>query len=212
MMTGAGLASCPGLHTRGREGGRTSGDTCASAIPARSSWFLGHNCCCRQAEAMRTGFLYMVIVGLPIAGTCVVLESGRNLQALPAIGGAWTLQISSPSADPGCWPPGGSGVATTMTVEQSGENLVLSLPGFSGRPSLVARLRMRRSDRAGIAALATEPAPNRTEGVLVGFNATVDHTAVPFVMEGTFSTAACNGGSAFRATHSPVADRKDRSH
>jgi len=162
---------------------------------------------------MRTVLLYIVIVGLPIAGTSIVLESGRNLQALPAIGGTWTVQTSSHSTDQGCASPAGSGVATTMIVEQSGENLVLSLPANPGRPPLIGRLRLVRSDRAGITSIALQEARSHG-GALFAFNATIDQTAVPFVMEGTFSAAACDGGrpGTFRAILSPAPDHQGGSH
>lgn len=163
---------------------------------------------------MRTVVLYIFLVGLPIAGTSLVLKSGRHLQAPQAIRGIWTLQIAGDSKATGCPALAGLGPSPTFVVGQSGDRLAISL-GESSAPAMLGRLSFGGSDPSRIAAITAQEADHGPDGAaLVTLNANIDLTSVPLAMEGAFIAPACDAGRpiAFRATLRPPINSKDGSH
>ena len=61
--------------------------------------------------------LYLILVGIPLAGLFALLDWGRTLVAPPAIGGQWTVAGPTSSSCPGL--PSGA----VLSIEQSGRFL-----------------------------------------------------------------------------------------
>jgi hypothetical protein len=74
--------------------------------------------------------LYLVLVGIPLAGLFALLDWGQRLVPPPAVGGRWTIVEPGAAACPGL--PAG----VVLSIEQSGRFLQLrfdDLPAADGR-------------------------------------------------------------------------------
>ena len=71
---------------------------------------------------MKSVVIYLILVGIPIAGVVGVLQAGRHITPPPYVGGTWAVTIVPDST---CHPstPGDS---MTVVVMQSGSHLVVT--------------------------------------------------------------------------------------
>src|SRR5262245_7761413 len=79
---------------------------------------------------LRSVALYLVLVGIPLAGLFALLDWGRSLVPPPAIGGRWTVAEPTSAACPGL--PS----AAVISIEQSGRFLrvrIDDMPSGNGR-------------------------------------------------------------------------------
>lgn len=120
---------------------------------------------------MKSLFLYLLLVGLPVAGVLGILHVGRGLQAPPAVGGAWRIESASPS-------DGGS--AAVIVLAQSGEHVEVAVDGGP-------RLRGRVRGDSVLAYARAEPSPSLADcdpGRALAFRARVDRSVAPHRMTG----------------------------
>ncbi|HEX2202804.1 MAG TPA: hypothetical protein VHG91_05890 [Longimicrobium sp.] len=68
--------------------------------------------------AMKSFLLYLVLVGLPLAGLFGILHLGNRLQAPPAVGGAWAVAAAPRAALP-----------DSLHLSQSGVHLSVAAGG-----------------------------------------------------------------------------------
>jgi hypothetical protein len=78
---------------------------------------------------VRAVLLYLFLVGLPVLGLLGMLHVGQRLEAPPVLSGTWRIEQGGTC---------GLQVGETFEVEQSGQFLVLGLPG---RPPFEGRIR-----------------------------------------------------------------------
>jgi hypothetical protein len=117
---------------------------------------------------MKSLLLYLLLVGLPVAGVLGILHAGRGLQAPPAIGGAWRTDAS------------GQGPAAEIVLAQSGEHVEVAVAGGP-------RLRGRVRGDSVVAYARTEPSPSLADcdpRRALAFRARVDRSAAPHRMTG----------------------------
>lgn len=74
---------------------------------------------------MKLPLLYLLLVGLPLAGLLAVLRLGSGIEAPPAVGGAWRVVAGGRCSVPG----------RLFRVEQSGRFVHVVLPGRSDIPA-----------------------------------------------------------------------------
>ena len=74
---------------------------------------------------MKSVFLYLFLVGIPVMAIAGILHYGGGLEAPPSIGGTWQLALSvSAGAGPACIDVP---VGTALEISQSGVYLLLTL-------------------------------------------------------------------------------------
>ena len=83
---------------------------------------------------MKSVVIYLILVGIPIAGVIGILRVGQRLTPPPYVGGTWAVTIRP---DSGCHPTAPND-SVTMVVSQSGPHIAVSfdndsLPKLSGR-------------------------------------------------------------------------------
>ncbi|MEP7324688.1 MAG: hypothetical protein ABI836_01960 [Gemmatimonadota bacterium] len=117
---------------------------------------------------MRGVVIYLLLVGIPVAGVIGVLEVGRRITPPPFLGGTWALAIS---ADSSCGGPAPAD-SLTMVISQSGTHIAVNFPG-STLPELKGRamgdsIRVAgNADSVQLNALV-EDRENRMSGILRG--------------------------------------------
>jgi hypothetical protein len=81
-----------------------------------------------SAASRRFAIAYILLVGLPLLGLVGVLKAGRRVSAPISVDGGWKLDatVSKPLSG-SCSKPLVSLQDSTLTISQSGKNLVLSL-------------------------------------------------------------------------------------
>ena len=94
---------------------------------------------------MKTALLYVLLVGLPVAGLFAVLQVGGLAEAPPAVGGAWTLSRGAACDRP----------TERLDVVQSGVFVSVSALGVADVPARLA------GD-----VLQTEPGPTGCDGAV----------------------------------------------
>jgi len=78
---------------------------------------------------MRSVFLYVVLVGLPILGVVAVLRVGERLTPPRSVGGDWTVEAPDLSAGiSDCRPSWWNAGPLVMVIAQSGPDLVVTFP------------------------------------------------------------------------------------
>ena len=87
----------------------------------------------RSMPASRSALLYLLLVGVPLAGLAAILHAGSTLQAPPALGGEWRVETREDSAL----------IPRTFTIAQSGVHISVAfgaaaLPGALSGDSLRA--------------------------------------------------------------------------
>ena len=103
---------------------------------------------------MKSLLLYLVLVGLPLAGLFGILRLGSRLEAPPAIGGAWAVTAAPGAALPDSLHLSQSGVHLSVTAggaKLSGrlEGGALSAAAPAGAGPCAASLRARVEASAG---------------------------------------------------------------
>lgn len=117
---------------------------------------------------MKGVLIYLVLVGIPVAGVIGVLQAGRDIIPPPYLGGTWSLLIQP---DYAC-APSAAGDSLTMVVSQSGPHLAVNFPG-SALPQLKGRTNgdslgaTSSSDSVQLHA-SVKRGENRITGILVG--------------------------------------------
>ena len=96
-----------------------------------------------RSRAARTVLLYLVLVGLPLAGLLGILRVGRALTPPPPIGGEWVVETALPAGLPESCAARLRPAARqpALTLSQSGIYLSLTLRGEKGAATLDGRLR-----------------------------------------------------------------------
>lgn len=138
----------------------------------------------RFSSSLRSLLLYVLLVGLPLAGVSGVLYLGRRLEAPASVRGNWQLEVEGSAA---CQ----SSLGEALSVAQSGPALHLA---FSGAAQLtlvgqVHGLRVTASEASG--ALALEATLNQLRGASR--------------LQGTLTAPACAGPVNWSATRLPAA-------
>lgn len=117
---------------------------------------------------MKAVLIYLVLVGIPVAGVIGVLRMGRDIIPAPSVGGTWSATIRRDSA---CGSPAVDDTATVV-VSQSGPRLDIQ---FS-RPDLVdlrGRIYGTHFSVSGGTAVRLHAAKlrekDRMRGVIVGY-------------------------------------------
>jgi hypothetical protein len=120
----------------------------------------------RDDEPLKSVVIYLILVGIPIAGVFGVLRVGRHITPPPYVGGTWQLAMtpdslchSTTQAD-----------SLLMTVSQSGPHLSVILKGtaetrLSGR-AYGAHFRVAGSEQ--VLHASVKRGENRIRGILVG--------------------------------------------
>lgn len=146
---------------------------------------------------------YIVLVGIPLLGLAGVLKVGRKLSAPVSVGGTWKVEADANRILPG---PCGEAIAASgesLTILQSGTNLVVSLDGSASAQghgwiegnTLRAPLALAKgSSHSGC----------NSEQPLT-FTATVDPRSDPRLLSGILTAGLCPSCSvtSFRATRQP---------
>jgi hypothetical protein len=101
--------------------------------------------------SLKSFFIYVGMVGLPLLGLLSILRAGSALEAPRAFGGDWTVSMAAPapadvSAAAVCALPGGS---ATLRVAQSGTRAELALHTVQGRHRLSGRIEDGRLTASG---------------------------------------------------------------
>ncbi|HEU4559647.1 MAG TPA: hypothetical protein VFS20_17475, partial [Longimicrobium sp.] len=65
--------------------------------------------------------IYLLLVGVPVAGLAAILRAGVRLHAPPAIAGEWRVE------------GGGPGSARTLVISQSGQHVEVAVASYSLR-------------------------------------------------------------------------------
>ena len=113
---------------------------------------------------MKTALLYVLLVGLPVAGLFAVLQIGGLAEAPPAVGGAWRVTRGAACDRP----------AERLEVVQSGQFVSVSALGTENVPARLTGdvLRTEASEPSGCAgtavleARAGQEVAERLEGTL----------------------------------------------
>lgn len=149
----------------------------------------------RTAQALKSFFTYLVLVGFPAAGLLGILHVGRGLHAPRAIGGEWRI-ASGPLA------------GSTFDVQQSGEYLSLVLPVDGGielrGKSRGDTLELSHAGAAITSAKACSPVQATTLRAVLDLSAGMR-------MKGAASVGGCPPVP-FEAVHAPRTARKAASH
>lgn len=161
---------------------------------------------------MRTFLLYAILVGVPVVGTSLILEGGRDLQAPPAVAGRWAIETARDATPPDCPSSSAPSGPLSLTIGQSGDSLTIALG--DAVPTRAGRLDWRTSDRPAVATLPSRAETIPVEGALVDLHATVDSASAPPTMQGTMTTIVCGNMAvgAFRATWRPDSQVKAGKH
>jgi hypothetical protein len=116
---------------------------------------------------VRSVVIYLILVGLPVLGTSVVLEKGRDLKAPMSVGGEWNLQVWPDSSCPAI------PVDTlSLAVQQSGPRLEIELGGqarLHGRIDADRFSAFGEDSIRGTGRLVRDSAGARLEGMFAGF-------------------------------------------
>jgi hypothetical protein len=146
-------------------------------------------------------WFYITVFGASLVGIVVVLWIGNHLVAPPAIGGSWSVALTTASTtNRDCLEESGWTNPTTLNVNQSGSFLELSF-GDSGHSAISGRLK-------DLIITATTPdvanssdatsAPGQVTQVL----AEVQHNnEAPTQLAGLLATAGCDEPVTFTATN-----------
>ena len=117
---------------------------------------------------MKSVIIYLILVGIPVAGVIGVLRIGRHITPPPYVGGTWAVTIRPDSL---CGPSAPAD-SLTMVVSQSGPHIAVSFQD-STLPRLKGRTYGRHFRVAGISApvrlhASVKRGENRIRGILVG--------------------------------------------
>jgi hypothetical protein len=137
------------------------------------------------SSSLRSCLLYVVLVGLPLAGVSGALYLGERLEAPASVSGNWRLEVEGSA-------PCRSSLGEALSVVQSGPALQLAFTGaapltLAGR---VDGLRVTASEASG--ALALE--------------ATLDQSRGASRLQGTLTASACAGPVHWLATRLPATE------
>lgn len=132
---------------------------------------------------MKSLLLYGPLVGVPILGVTLVLESGRGLTAPPSVSGRWNLSAPVTVDSVAC--PAARGLLHTsgLEIRQSGTEISVTLVG-SSNGTLPGRV-TRGSDSLITMAVATGA---------VSFHAIVDRSTTPARLIGSAEWPSCGAG------------------
>lgn len=117
---------------------------------------------------MKGVLIYLVLVGIPVAGVIGVLRVGRRIVPPPYVGGTWAVTIIG---DTTCQAPP-AGDSLTMVVSQSGPHVVVvfensKLPQLKGRADRPRFKVSNDAEQVEMHALVREKV-NRMRAILVG--------------------------------------------
>jgi len=126
---------------------------------------------------MKLVALYLMLVGVPLAGLAAILHAGRALRAPAAIGGAWRVESLVLAA---------GDTLESIALTQSGEHVEVELGAASLRGRFVG-------DSLVAARRGSPPVAPGTEcagAAVAGLRARVDSAATPMRLWGTLQPAA----------------------
>ena len=167
-----------------------------------------------RSRAPRTLLLYVILVGLPVAGLLGILRVGRALTPPPAIGGEWTVRTALPAGLPescaALLRPAARQPA--LALSQSGVYLSLTFRGERATTTLDGRL--RGDSLFADAAPRSRPASRGEEcdvrdGLRLDAALESESTGGPARLDGTLAIAGCGGCAPARLTavRDPAAPR-----
>lgn len=130
----------------------------------------------RVPNRLRTFILYMILVGLPLAGVAGALYLGERLEAPASVKGSWRVDAAAPCL---------AGLGETVFIAQSGPDLQLT---FNAAPLTVP------GQVNGLRLTATD-----ARGTLV-LEATLDQPRGAARLQGRVTAAHCAGPEDWSAT------------
>lgn len=140
---------------------------------------------------LRSLLLYVVLVGLPLAGVTGVAYLGERLEAPASVKGRWQIEVEGAAAEaPAC--AASLGEALALTIVQSGPNLRLTFND-------VAQTTMAGQVN-GLLVTARE-----ASGTLE-LQATLDRLSQATRLRGTLTASACDQPMHWSATRVPTAE------
>ena len=140
---------------------------------------------------MKTVATYFFLVGLPVLGVLLVLRLGQNLTPPISVGGAWLMEAPTQMLiESGCTIAPEGVEPLTLTISQSGPNLVLTLD-TNPRTTLAGVITDARvvanTPRASANAWATQ------------LEATLDRQTDPDRLSGSLTVSGCSTAISFTA-------------
>lgn len=135
---------------------------------------------------------YILLVGLPLLGLIGVIKTGRRLSAPISVDGTWKLDPTDKLLSGPCVKPLSSLQSSTMTISQSGKNLVLAL---GEGPKGVGSGTIEGTRLNGTMPIDNDTAPaDPSCGVnsVLALTANIDPKAQPRAMTGTIQVVGCS--------------------
>ena len=145
---------------------------------------------------MKALLLYVVLVGVPIAGVFGIVWLGRDLKPPISVGGAWSMELGNRPVDALPCNAFASSKSLTLNVSQSGPYLVLSLNDQNA-----TRL-SGEANGASITAASPEQMTTGSPGAAnaIQLQANIDRQPGQDRLQGTLTVANCPGSGQFLFT------------
>jgi hypothetical protein len=165
-----------------------------------------------SAESRHFLIAYILLVGLPLLGLAGVLKIGQRVSAPISVDGVWKLDLDAKGLVSGpCSKQLASLQASSMTISQSGKNLVLALDAASKN---AAAGNLEGSAFNGNIPLDTDAAadaPACGKNSVLAVVATVDPKTEPRFMTGTIAVTGCSSCTPikYRAVRENRSRRRD---
>lgn len=148
---------------------------------------------------------YFFLVALPVTGLFAILRSGRTLTAPASVDGAWKIEANLDDlAALGCVKSAASLQDSTLTISQSGKNLIVSLPDFA-KASGAGTIEGNSLNANVLTGNTAAGCGQRT----LALSATLDRKNTPKSLNGILSASDCDSCKqvAIRAVHMTPAVR-----
>lgn len=131
---------------------------------------------------------YIFLVGLPVLGVLLVLRLGQNLTPPMSVGGVWQIEVAAQAECAAGW----QGLEElTLTISQSGPNLVLTLD-TNPRTTLAGVI----TEAQVVADTTRAPA----DGSILHLEAVLDRQPDPDHLSGSLTVSDCSTALSFMAT------------
>ena len=146
-----------------------------------------------RIKLMKSGFLYFLLVGIPILGIWGTLRFGENLRPPVSVGGTWRIELSSQAgADASCGQPPIRSDQPVLTISQSGPHLLLTF-NDPKKTSLIGEIHAMTitAELPGHSPIAVADASDE-DAATTYLEASVDRQAEPNRLRGVLTFTQCS--------------------